>query len=112
MTELFVRQGETGAPRQLTFAKMTISGLVHDPVGGQVIVAAATVRDDSFGFVPVINAPGKFSGFRFYRIDLADPNLAAAPLPVPAASSLSSSKTAQQDYHFVLQRHDTQHMRE
>ena len=72
--ELFVRQGADGRPRQLTFGKMTISGWSYDPVGGQVIFASATVKDDSFGFVPAINAPGKFSGFRFYRIDLTDPN--------------------------------------
>ena len=83
MAELFVRQGADGRPRQLTFWKTAISGLAYDPVGGQVIFASATVKDDSFGFVPAINAPGKFSGFRFYRIDLADPNLAAAPLAIP-----------------------------
>ena len=52
-------------------------------MGGLVIFASATVKDGSFGFVPEINAPGKFSGFRFYRIDLTDPNLAAAPLAIP-----------------------------
>ncbi|MAK76494.1 MAG: hypothetical protein CMH68_04870 [Nisaea sp.] len=76
-------QRADGRPRQLTFGKTAISGLAYDPVGGQAIFALATVKDNSFGFVPAINAPGKFSGFRFYRIDLADPNLAAAPLAIP-----------------------------
>ena len=33
--------------------------------------------------MPAINAPGKFSGFRFYGIDLTNPNLATAPLAIP-----------------------------
>ena len=49
-------------------------------MGSQAIFATATVYNNIFGFAPPISAPGKFSGFLFYRINLLVPNLAAAPL--------------------------------
>ena len=59
-------------------------------MAGQVIFASATVKDDSFGFVPAINAPRNFGSFSFYLIDLVDLDLAAAPLVIPLQIAVTS----------------------
>ena len=95
--ELFVSNVNTGEIQQLTFDKSHISAIAYSPQAKSIIFSQAQWSDPTFGYIPVINGPGKFGSFKLFSLDLAQDGLKISPLAqeaMPEIHILGFDKTS------------------